>query len=79
MAQPLPRHPAAVLRPHELRALLVLAAVLLALAAAAVAGLIADDDAGSVRASGPVPERVTDVAGEQSRATIGGEVASVGR
>jgi hypothetical protein len=81
MAQPLPRHPAAVVRTHEVRALIVLAAVLLALAVAAVAGLVDDDDAVRVTPSSPVPERVTDsvsVQTEQPRASVGGKSQPVG-
>jgi hypothetical protein len=67
MAQPIPRHPSAVvLRPHGLRTLVVVAVVALVLAvAAAVAAVVADDDGGVPRTSSPVPERVTDAASQR--------------
>jgi hypothetical protein len=82
MAQPLPRHPAVALRSNyaQLRALLAIAVVALVIAAAAAIALAADDDAGTVsHSSSPVPERVTDVAADQPRPSIGGKAASVGR
>jgi hypothetical protein len=83
MAQPIPRHPAVVLRPHGLRTIIAVAAVVLAIAAAVVVAIVvADDDpAAATRSSSPVPERVTDSISSQTelrRAAVGGKAQPVG-